>query len=66
MDLATEAAIIAGLRPLLDGRTLLLATHRPALLTLAERVIWIEDGRIVADQPAEAVIDRLGGKARAA
>lgn len=59
MDLLTEQSVIAGLKSWLPNRTLILATHRPALLTLVDRVIWLDDGRVVADQPVDAVLSRL-------
>ena len=59
MDLLTEQSVIGGLKAWLPNRTLILATHRPALLTLVDRVIWLDDGRIVADQPVDAVLARI-------
>ncbi len=58
MDVRTEAALIERLGPLLAGRTLLLITHRPSLLALVDRVIVLEDGRIAADKPREALVVR--------
>jgi len=51
MDLQSEAALIARLKPALEGRTLLIVTHRPQLLALVERVIVVEGGRVVQDAP---------------
>ncbi|SDJ59602.1 ATP-binding cassette, subfamily C, LapB [Salipiger marinus] len=51
MDTTSEAALIARLKPLLEGRTLLLVTHRPSLLELVDRVIVLNDGKVVADGP---------------
>lgn len=59
MDLLTEQSMIASIKAWLPNRTLILATHRPALLSLVERVIWLEDGKVVADQPVDAVLSRL-------
>ncbi len=63
MDLLTEQAVIAGLKAWAPGRTLILATHRPALLTLVDRVIWLDDGKVVADQPVAAVMARINPQA---
>lgn len=41
------------------GKTLLIATHRSSLIDLAERIIVIDDGRIVADGPRAEVLDAL-------
>jgi ATP-binding cassette subfamily C protein LapB len=43
----------------LPGRTLLLVTHRNALLELVDRIIVIDGGRIVADGGRDAVLDAL-------
>lgn len=46
LDADTEAEVIAALRRIVEGRTVLLISHRPAPLALAERVVRIEDGRL--------------------
>ena len=63
MDVTSEQAVIAGLRHAAEGRTLIVATHRLALLDVVDRVIWLDGGRIVADRPKGEVIAMLrGGK----
>jgi len=47
-DPVTEAAIVAALDGLLGERSLLVATHRPALLGLVDRVVWITGGQLAA------------------
>ena len=48
LDEATEARIIASLRRLAEqGRTLVIATHQPAMLTLASRRLELHDGQVV-------------------
>ena len=59
LDITSEQAIIAGLREATADRTLIIATHRLALLDLVDRVIWLEDGRIVADRPKADVLTML-------
>ncbi len=59
LDITSEAAIIAGLREAAADRTLIVATHRLALLDLVDRVIWLEDGRVVADRPKADVLTML-------
>ena len=41
------------------GKTLIIATHRSSLIDLAERVIVINEGRIVADGQRDEVIEAL-------
>ena len=59
LDITSEQAIISGLREAAADRTLIIATHRLALLDLVDRVIWLEDGRIVADRPKADVLAML-------
>jgi ATP-binding cassette subfamily C protein LapB len=59
LDITSEQAIINGLREAAQGRTLIVATHRLALLDLVDRVIWMEDGRILADRPKADVLQML-------
>jgi ATP-binding cassette subfamily C protein LapB len=41
------------------GKTLLIATHRSSLIDLAERIIVIDEGCVVADGPKAEVLDAL-------
>lgn len=43
LDGATEAEIVAAVRRLAVGRTVLLVVHRPALLAVADRVVRLEE-----------------------
>ncbi len=59
MDHASEEAIKQELRRIMAGKTLLLVTHRTSLLDLADRIIVIDQGRVVADGPKSQVIEAL-------
>lgn len=48
LDKATEARIIQDLDDWTKDRTLLMATHRPAPLALADRIIVLKNGKLVA------------------
>jgi ATP-binding cassette, subfamily B, bacterial len=48
LDLASERTIVDALTELMAGRTVIMTTHRPALLDLADTVIYLADGRPVA------------------
>lgn len=61
LDVASEQAVIAGLAEAAQGKTLIVATHRLALLEIVDRVIWLEDGRVVADRPKADVLAQLAG-----
>ncbi len=49
VDTVTESAIAEGLRQIRAGRTTILLTSSPALLTAADRVLMVHEGRVVAD-----------------
>ena len=60
MDSQTEAYFIDKLRTALQpDQTLLVSTHRHQMLSLVERLIVIDQGRIVADGPRDAVLGQL-------
>jgi ABC-type multidrug transport system fused ATPase/permease subunit len=42
LDGQTEGAVLAAVRTLMAGRTVVIAAHRPSLLSLADRVISLE------------------------
>ncbi|MFH8472169.1 thiol reductant ABC exporter subunit CydD [Streptomyces sp. NPDC018000] len=44
LDGETEAGIVEAVRRLAEGRTVLLVVHRPALLSVADRVVTLEPG----------------------
>ncbi|MEU4562777.1 ABC transporter ATP-binding protein [Actinoplanes sp. NPDC023936] len=49
VDVRVEHEIHASLRGLMAGRTTIVVAHRLATIGLAERVVLIDDGRVVAD-----------------
>ncbi|GAA3426142.1 thiol reductant ABC exporter subunit CydD [Streptosporangium nondiastaticum] len=52
LDGRSEAAVVAATRELAEGRTAVIVAHRPAMIDIADRVIRIADGRVVAAAPA--------------
>jgi ATP-binding cassette subfamily C protein LapB len=59
MDKGSEDWLIARLREILEGKTLVLVTQRLSLLTLVERVIVMDGGKVVADGPRDKVLETL-------
>jgi ATP-binding cassette subfamily C protein LapB len=59
LDAQSEAWVIDRLGKWLKDRTLLIITHRPAMLELVDRLIVVDEGRIVADGPKKKVLDWL-------
>lgn len=56
MDGTTEQRLIERLRLAQPEATTLLVTHKMNLLTLVERLLVIEDGKVVADGPKKEVL----------
>jgi ATP-binding cassette subfamily C protein LapB len=59
MDAQTETALIQRLREELQGRTLVLITHRPPLLALVSRIMLIERGKVAMDGPRDEVLKQI-------
>jgi len=59
MDNASEDALRLRLHDWVVGKTVLLVTHRTSMLSLVDRLLVLDNGRIVADGPKEAVIEAL-------
>ncbi|HEX5095365.1 MAG TPA: ABC transporter ATP-binding protein, partial [Acidimicrobiia bacterium] len=49
VDPPTEAEIRRGLLHAMEGRTTLVIAHRVETISLAERVVLLHEGRVVAD-----------------
>ena len=62
MDIPAENAFKARMRRYMQGKTLVLITHRPSLLDLVDRIIVMGRGRIVADGPRDEILSK--GKMR--
>ena len=61
MDSQTEKLFVERLGSSLSPRqTLIIATHRPALFSLCDRIIVLANGRIVADGPVAQVLATAG------
>ncbi len=55
MDRQTEKAFIDRLQKIVQDKTLIVVTHKTSLLQLVDRVIIIENGRVVIDGPKNEV-----------
>jgi len=58
VDPTVEAAILAGLRGALGGTTVVVIAHRPATIALADRVLFLGRGRILAEGTHEELLAR--------
>lgn len=59
MDNQTEQEVIQNIKELTKDKTVILSTHRSSLLSLVDRIIVMDAGKIVADGPKEKVMDAL-------
>lgn len=56
IDDVSEKQLIQNLKGWLEQKTLVIATHRRAVLELVDRIIVVHDGKIVMDGPKEQVL----------
>lgn len=59
MDHTSEEDLKRRMREFMPGKTLILISHRTSLLDLVDRIIVMDNGRIVADGPKSQVIMAL-------
>ncbi len=63
LDIGLENSVINRLAPIVADKTLILITHRFSALKLVDRVIVVNDGKIVADGKRDDILKQLqGGK----
>nr|WP_275406774.1 ABC transporter ATP-binding protein [Streptomyces sp. SID12488] len=58
VDTVTEVGIADGVREIRKGRTTVLVTTSPALLSVTDRVVLLENGRVTDTAPHADLIDR--------
>jgi ATP-binding cassette, subfamily C, bacterial LapB len=64
MDATTEANLVASLDKIVSGGvTLLVATHKSALLPILDRLLVMQGGKLYMEGPRDLVLARLSGKA---
>jgi ATP-binding cassette subfamily C protein LapB len=67
MDIGSEVQFKARLVPALEGRTLIVVTHRETMLTLVDKLIVMDAGRVMAAGPKADVLQALAqGRVRKA
>jgi len=64
MDQMTEANLLNNLEQALERKTSILVTQKMNLLRIVDRVMVINDGKLVIDAPKEEAILKLGGGAK--
>jgi ABC-type multidrug transport system fused ATPase/permease subunit len=64
VDPTTEASILAGLATHLTATTTLVVAHRPSTIALADEVVYVDGGRVVAHGPHERLLAEHRGYER--
>lgn len=59
LDSQAEAALIARLNRATRGRTLLIVTHRMSMVRLVDRIIVVDQGRVIVDGPRDSVLSAM-------
>lgn len=65
MDTQTEAIFMQHLARATQGHTVVIVTHRPSLLSMVERILVVDDGKLVADGPKQKIMAALSGNSAA-
>lgn len=61
MDMQTEAMFTKRLADIVKDRTVIIVTHRPSLLSVVDRIVVMDQQRLVADGPKDKVLAMLAG-----
>lgn len=64
LDDVSERTLINNLKEWSAHRTLIVATHRPAVLQLVDRIIVVHEGKIVKDGPRNEILNSSQANAR--
>ncbi|MFD1507822.1 ATP-binding cassette domain-containing protein [Lacimonas salitolerans] len=59
LDQTLENTLVSRLKDWLDGRTAIIATHRVPILSLTDRTMILQNGRMVVDGPRDQVLAHL-------
>jgi ATP-binding cassette, subfamily C, bacterial LapB len=59
LDEEADKILVDKLLSLKGKATILMVTHRPSHMKLADRLVYLEQGRVILDGPPEAVLERL-------
>ncbi|RZI81999.1 MAG: type I secretion system permease/ATPase [Rubrivivax sp.] len=59
MDFSTEALVTQRMKEFSVGKTVVLVTHRTSMLAFVDRVIVVDQGKVMADGPREQILQAL-------
>jgi ATP-binding cassette subfamily C protein LapB len=61
MDMQAEESFVRHIREQVKDKTFILITHRQHLLALVDRLILVDQGKVIADGPRDQVLRALSG-----
>ncbi|MEO5348665.1 MAG: type I secretion system permease/ATPase [Magnetococcus sp. YQC-3] len=61
MDGSSEERFKARMSLALAGRTVVLVTHKASLLPLVDRVVVVDEGRVMLDGPRQEILQKMAG-----
>ncbi|NEN75766.1 type I secretion system permease/ATPase [Pelistega sp. NLN82] len=59
LDQGSEEMVLQSLARWMGNRTLIVVTHRPQVLKIVNRIIVMDNGKVVIDGPRDAVLEHL-------
>ncbi|ENL5752836.1 type I secretion system permease/ATPase, partial [Escherichia coli] len=62
LDLQTESVVLKGLSHWSRGRTMVVVTHRLQVLNIVDRIVVMNEGRVMMDGPRDEILKKLSGK----
>jgi ATP-binding cassette subfamily C protein LapB len=62
MDIQAEDNFVKQIKKTSKDKTLILVTHRQELLSMVDRLILVDQGKILADGPRDKIVQALSGK----
>lgn len=60
MDSQSERMIIKSLKNIIQDKTTIIITHKPSMLELVDRIVVLNRGKVVLDEPKEIALQKLG------
>ena len=62
MDMNSEQYFIRNFKKIYQDTTLIVVSHRMPLINLVDRIVVMDDGKIIDDGPREEIIKKLQGE----
>ena len=63
MDSTQERKLINQIKETMADKSIFVVTHRPQILEVVDRIMVVDQGRIIADGPRDQIIQKLSSPA---